>query len=164
MKNIILIGMPGAGKSTIGVLLAKKLTMRFTDTDILIQNSTKKSLQNIVDEQGYLQLRVIEEQVICGLACTNTVIATGGSAVYSRQAMRHLQSNGTVVFLSLPEEKLLERLSDYATRGIAKAPEQSFHHLFTERTELYEKFREITIECSGKNQDIIAEEIVLRLQ
>ena len=162
MKNIILIGMPGAGKSTVGVLLAKKLAMRFIDTDLLIQNQTGKSLQTIVDEQGYLQLRTIEEKMICGLSISNAVIATGGSAVYSQAAMEHLKSDGTIIYLRLPEEQLLQRLTDYTTRGIAKTPEQSFHDLYGERTTLYKKFGEITIDCRGKNQDNIVTDIIVK--
>jgi shikimate kinase len=161
MKNIILIGMPGAGKSTVGVLLAKRLAMQFIDTDLLIQNQTGKPLQTIVDEQGYLHLRAIEEEVIRKLNISNAVIATGGSAVYSESAMKHLRSNGTVIYLLLPEEQLLERLTNYTTRGIAKAPKQSFHDLFGERTTLYRKYGEIVIDCRGKNQDGIVSEIIL---
>lgn len=160
MKNIILIGMPGAGKSTVGVLLAKRLAMQFIDTDLLIQNQTGKSLQHVIDELGYLQLRTIEEKVICGLYVSNAVIATGGSAVYSEAAMKHLKSNGTVIYLQLAEELLHARLTDYTTRGIAKAPEQNFHDLFEERTTLYKKHGEIIIDCRGKNQDNIVNGII----
>lgn len=156
--------MPGVGKSTIGVLLAKKLTMQFIDTDLLIQIHTGQSLQSTVDERGYMQLREIEQNVICGLNSGNAVIATGGSAVYSSAAMKHLQSNGSLVYLKLTENLLLERLTDYTTRGIAKAPEQSFHDLFEERTTLYEKYGEFVIDCEVKNPDSITSDIIAILK
>jgi len=157
--NLILIGMPGAGKSTVGVILAKLLSMDFIDTDILIQRKCICELQTIVNTQGYLTLRAIEEEVITALSANSTVIATGGSAVYSATAMSHLRKNGTVVYLKLAMRELVSRLHNFATRGIASPPAQTFRSLFTERSRLYREYADVTIDCSGKSQDAVAEEI-----
>jgi shikimate kinase len=158
-NNIVLIGMPGAGKSTMGVILAKYLSMDFIDTDILIQRRARSGLQGIVDGRGYLALRGVEEKVILSLSVDHTVIATGGSAVYSAKAMAHLKSIGRIVYLKLPMSDLLRRIDNFATRGIAAPPGTSFKSLFAERTILYRKYAEITIDCRAKNQDEVAGEI-----
>jgi shikimate kinase len=159
-SNIILIGMPGAGKSTIGVLLAKELSMQFVDTDLLIQQSTERSLQSIVDSEGYLKLRQIEETEILKLDIGNSVIATGGSAVYSENAIEHLRKEGILVYLKLGVEELIRRISNYETRGIAKRKDQSFSDLFRERTTLYEKYCDMTIDCEEKNHDQVVKDII----
>lgn len=164
MNNLILIGMPGAGKSTVGVLLAKKLSMAFIDTDIVIQQQCGAELQSIVEKQGYLALRKIEEEVIVALSVINTVIATGGSAVYSSNAMRHLDSIGQIVYLKLAMNRLLRRIDNYATRGIASPQGQSFRSLFVERTKLYRQYGEMVIDCGKKTQDEIAAEIAGKVQ
>jgi shikimate kinase len=158
-KNIILIGMPGAGKSTVGIVLAKKMSMDFIDTDVLIQLKEGRSLQEIVDHDGYLVLRSIEEQVLLGLLCTNSVIATGGSAVYSDLAMRSLRNNAFCIFLDVPCEVLLSRVRNYATRGLAKRSDQSFAELFVERYDLYRKYADLIIDCSCLSQDEVCDEI-----
>ena len=160
MENIVLVGMPGAGKSTIGVILAKFLSKDFVDTDLLIQIRQKKSLQDIVDEYGYLKLREVEEKEILLLNVNNSVIATGGSAVYSNEAMRHLMRNGRIVYLKLGIGELLGRIDDLETRGIAKSKDQTFEDLYSEREILYEKYGEITIDCKGKTHEQIAIEIM----
>lgn len=114
--NIVLIGMPGSGKSTVGIILAKRLSYGFLDTDILIQTSERRSLQAIVDSDGYMTLRKIEEGVILGLKCHRQVIATGGSAVYSHDAVTHLKELGTIVFLDTEINILLSRINDMGTR------------------------------------------------
>src|SRR5208282_519524 len=121
MQNIILIGMPGAGKSTVGVILAKYLSKDFVDTDLLIQNRHRQSLQDILDLQGYLKLREFEENEILQLNVKNTVIATGRSAVYSEKAINHLKKNGKIVYLKLAKNELLKRINNFESRGIAKA-------------------------------------------
>jgi len=148
-SNIILIGMPGSGKSTIGVVLAKCVPMDFVDTDILIQCSVGRSLQDIVDHEGHMALRAIEEKVLLGLECRHHVIATGGSAVYSRPAMEHLKADGFTVFLEVDLDTLKARIHDYETRGLAKRPDQSFEELFAERSALYSRYADLTIQCSG---------------
>jgi len=147
-SNIVLIGMPGSGKSTVGVVLAKCASMDFVDTDILIQCSVGRSLQDIVDRDGHMALRAVEEKVLLDLHCTNHVIATGGSAVYSRAAMEHLKSNGLVVFLDVDLETLKTRIHDYETRGLAKRPDQSFEELFAERAALYSSYADLAVSCA----------------
>ena len=151
--NIILIGMPGAGKSTVGIILAKQLSKDFVDTDVLIQVSQGRILQDIVDNDGYLVLRAIEERVLLGLACTNCVVSTGGSAVYSDAAMQHLKARGLAVFLDVDVATLNSRVHDYETRGLAKRPEQTFAELFEERLVLYRKHADLTVNCIGLTQE-----------
>ncbi len=136
-SNLILIGMPGAGKSTVGSLLAKRLAMDFVDTDLLIQLREKCSLQAIVDHDGNHVLRRIEEEVILSFKRSNHVIATGGSAVYSTKSMEHLRAGGRVIFLNVTLATLRARVHDYTTRGLARPPDQSLEDLFADRTALY---------------------------
>ncbi len=158
--NIILIGMPGSGKSTSGVILAKKLAKSFLDSDILIQNQENRILQDIVDHEGHMVLRAIEEQVLLSITCTNHVIATGGSAAYSELAMNHLKRQGDIVFLHADLQALQTRIGNYENRGLAKRPGQSFRDLFNERLALYKKFADITIESSNLTQEQVCEEII----
>ncbi len=155
-SNIILIGMPGAGKSTIGVILAKQSARDYVDTDVLIQLAEKKSLQQILDEAGYMELRRIEERVLLEFDCRNHIIATGGSAVYSDAAMQHLKANGIAVFLQVELEELKKRLIDMDTRGIAQRPGQSFAELYQERQRLYRRYADLTIDCTHKGQEQIS--------
>jgi len=152
-NNIVLIGMPGAGKSTIGVLLAKRLSKRFVDTDLVIQHRQKMPLQEVLDRFGYLHLREVEEQAICSLRVRNTVIATGGSAVYSVKAMEHLQTYGTIIYLKLSVTGVRARITDFSTRGIAKPPEQTFSALFRERTRLYRHYADAMVTCTAKSHE-----------
>ncbi len=162
-SNIVLIGMPGSGKSTIGVILAKRTSRNFVDTDVLIQISQGRFLQDIVDTAGHMALREIEEQVLLGVNCQNHVIATGGSAIYSHEAITHLKSNGVIVFLNVDLATLESRVHDFDTRGLAKRPEQSFADLFEERFTLYMKYADITVECAGLTQEEICEKIINEL-
>jgi shikimate kinase len=161
-SNIILIGMPGSGKSTVGVILAKMMTRPYLDTDILIQLVTKCSLQEIVDSKGHMALRKIEEDVLLDIKCENHIIATGGSAAYSEPAMLHLKQNGLVVFLDADLETLKSRIKNYETRGLAKRPDQSFQDLFDERHELYNKYADIVIPSYGASQEEVAEMIIAK--
>ncbi|MFT5699263.1 MAG: shikimate kinase [Desulforhopalus sp.] len=161
--NIVLIGMPGSGKSTVGIILAKQITKRFLDTDILIQNMAGKSLQSIVDNEGHMALRKIEEEVLLSVRCKNHVIATGGSAAYSTPAMLHLKKNGTIVFLQTSLNELKARIHNYETRGLAKRPDQSFHDLFDERESLYRKYADITVDSSHLTQDQVCDEITCQI-
>ncbi len=163
-SNITLIGMPGAGKSTIGIILAKALSYGFIDTDVLIQVHHQKSLQRIMDESGYLNLRAIESHAILKINVEKHVIATGGSAVYSHDAMTHLLDISTVAFLKVDYETLKKRIHNFDERGIAKAGGQSFRALFDERRRLYEKYAQITIEVGDLNQDEIADRIAFALK
>lgn len=156
--SIILIGMPGAGKSTLGIMLAKALAKDFVDTDVLIQIQEGRTLQEIVDADGYLKLRAIEEQVLLAAHYPNHVIATGGSAVYSEKAMHHLKHFGPIVFLDVPLSELNARIKDFGSRGLARKPGQSLAELYDERRALYQAHASITINCSGKNpEDILAQ-------
>ncbi len=159
-SNIVLIGMPGVGKSTVGVLLAKRLSKRFVDTDLAIQHRKKQSLQDILDTSGYRVLRNVEEEVISSLRVRSTVVATGGSAVYSAKAMMHLKSRGTVIYLQLGIAAIRRRIRNFSTRGIAKPPTQTCSQLFEERTRLYRKYADRKVDCRG----LTAEEVCDRIE
>jgi shikimate kinase len=161
-SNIVLIGMPGAGKSTAGIILAKMTSRDFIDTDILIQLTTGRSLQEIIDTQGPMALRKIEEDVILTLTGRHHVIATGGSAVYSARAMDHLRQDGTVVFLDVDLPTVISRIHNIHSRGIAKQPKQTLEELFEERLVLYRKYADITIECAGLSQEEVCTQIIER--
>jgi shikimate kinase len=163
-SNIILIGMPGSGKSIVGVILAKLMSMGFIDTDVLIQTGKGRTLQDIVDRDGYMVLRGIEEEVLLKLDCRDHVIATGGSAVYSPGAMRHLKSKGIAVFLNVDLGTLKSRVHDYDTRGLAKRPDQSVDDLFAERFALYRLYADITIDCAGFTHEEVCERVMNELK
>lgn len=150
--NFVLIGMPSCGKSTVGVVLAKALGYRFVDSDLVIQERTGKLLSDIIDEKGLEAFNEIENQVNTSLDYHNAVIATGGSVIYGKEAMEHLQSIGTIVYLELPFETLCERIGDLTARGVSIKEGQSFRELFEERRPLYEKYADITIH--GENLSI----------
>lgn len=154
--NVTLIGMPGAGKSTIGIILAKNMSFGFIDTDVLIQINQQKSLQQIIDESDHLNLRAIEENEILKLNIENHVIATGGSAVYSEKAMAHLLHISKVVFLEVGFKEIKKRIHNLETRGIAKSKNQTFKELYHERQALYKKYSEMTIDCNKLDQEEIA--------
>lgn len=147
MKNIVLIGMPGAGKSTIGVLLAKSMLYSFVDTDLIIQSKYGTSLCDIIEKEGTQGFLDIENEIIASCDFFNCVVATGGSAVYGEDAMRKLKENGTVVYLKLPVEELKKRLGDIRTRGVAMPCGSGIDELYTERSPLYEKYADITVDC-----------------
>jgi shikimate kinase len=157
--NIALIGMPGAGKSTAGVILAELTSRDFVDTDVLIQILQARSLQNIIDTEGHRALRRIEEEVLLGLRCHSSVIATGGSAVYSCAAMKHLKLYGIVAFLDADLNILKSRIQNFSARGLAKRPNQSFDDLFEERHVLYTKYADVTVDCG----QLTPKEVCLRI-
>jgi len=157
--NLTLIGMPGAGKSTIGIILAKNLGMGFIDTDVLIQISQQKTLQQILDESDHLHLRAIEEIEIQKINIENHVIATGGSVVYSTKAMKHLMGISKIIFLEVSFENIMKRIHNFETRGIAKAKNQPLEDLFRERQILYKRYAEITIDCNLLDQEALAGQI-----
>ena len=162
-SNIVLIGMPGSGKSTVGVILAKLTSRGFVDTDLLIQASEGRALQEIVDADGYMELRRIEERILLGIQCRDHVIATGGSAVYSKAAMEKLKAGGVIVFLHVDLHVLQFRVADFSTRGLAKRPGQTFSDLFAERVSLYRKYAESTINCSRLTHEEACAEIIASL-
>jgi len=163
-SNLVLIGMPGSGKSTIGVILAKRSSHDFVDTDVLIQSVEHRSLQAIMDSEGYMKLREIEARVLQNLDVDNHVISTGGSVVYSDAAMQHLRKKGTTIYLDVSLDTLRKRITDYETRGIAKRPEQSFADLFEERAMLYRKYADVTIKGDVMSQDAACEYIMSTLE
>ena len=158
-KNIVLIGMPGSGKSTVGVLLAKAAALAFVDTDLLIQSHTGESLQSIVDKEGYEALRRVEEEVLCSLDVTGHVVATGGSAVYSERAMQHLKRNSVIVFLDISMANVRQRIGDFSLRGISKRPGQTLDELFAERYKLYARYADHVVCGDNKTQQQVCDEI-----
>lgn len=160
MNNIILIGMPGAGKSTVGVVLAKKMGYAFLDSDLLIQAYENKLLHEIIEVKGLDVFKKIENKVNAAINAENTVIATGGSVIYGTEAMMHLKSIGSVIYLKLGYEELKKRLGDLSDRGVAIRLGQTLADLYEERTPLYEKYADITIDCSKKD----IREIVLEIE
>lgn len=162
-RNLIFVGMPGSGKSTVGVLVAKRLGLGFIDTDLLIQQKAGCTLQDIVNQKGYLALRQIEEEVLLQLNVEKYVISTGGSAVYSDAAMKHLKRKGVVVFLDISLDTVVARIGDYSLRGISKRPEQSLIELYEERSALYSRYADIMIQGDALNQDQACELLIERL-
>ena len=144
-NNLVLIGMPGAGKSTVGVVLAKTLGYDFVDTDILLGRRIGMTLQKYIDRFGIERFLEEEEQAVLSLDCQSTVIATGGSMVLSDKAMRHMKAGSKTVFLNIPLEELKRRLHNIRTRGIALRPGQTIDALYSERQPLYEKYADITV-------------------
>lgn len=159
LNNIVLIGMPGSGKSTVGVVLAKAAALAFVDTDLLIQSHSGESLQSIVDGDGYEALRRVEEHVLCNLDVTGHVIATGGSAVYSERAMQRLKRNSVIVFLDISLATVRQRIGDFSLRGISKRPDQTLEELFAERRVLYTRYADFVVHGEHKTQDQVCEEI-----
>ncbi len=164
MKNIVLIGMPGAGKSTVGVVLAKNMGMSFLDSDLVIQEQEGKKLHELIEEYGMEGFLQIEARVNASLNPKTAVIATGGSAVYSEQAMDHLKSIAMVCYLKLPYEGIEERLGDLAQRGVVLREGETLRELYDERIPLYEKYANITVECENKNIREIVTELSKRLK
>ncbi len=149
-SNVVLIGMPGSGKSTLGIVLAKILNKDFIDADIVIQNQCDKTLQKIIDALGPEGFIQVENQILGDLKATNSIVATGGSAVYSDEAMKHLSEIGTVVYLKISYDQLVSRLSDLQERGVVLKGGigMSLRELFDERKPLYEKYAEITVDVN----------------
>lgn len=162
--NFVLIGMPGAGKSTIGILLAKRLAKSFIDTDVVIQTAEGRTLQEIVDTEGHLALRAIEERELAQLELRNHVIATGGSAAYSERAMAALRRHGVIIYLNVDYPTLARRVTNLGSRGIAKAADQTFADVFAERIPLYQQHAELIIDCDGLDQDQVVEAICITLR
>ena len=164
MKTIILIGLPGAGKSTIGVILAKSLGMNFIDTDIVMQERTGRLLQELIDDEGIDAFLAIEEDTALSLDADNTVIATGGSVVLSDRAMKHLKSKSIIIYLIISFEEMVRRLGNITTRGIVLFPGQSLSDMYDQRIPLYEKYADIRIDCSDGDFERILEAVVSEIR
>ena len=160
MKNIVLIGMPGAGKSTAGVILAKTLRRNFIDTDILLQERSGRLLQDIIDTDGPDAFRKLEEETILSLHCRNTVIATGGSVVFSGRAMEHLRKDGVVVYLKVSFGTMERRLRNIRTRGIVLSRGETLREMYDERVPLYELYADITVSCSGEDFETVVGRVI----
>ncbi len=159
MANIILIGMPGCGKSTVGVILAKTLGIGFVDTDLIIQQRENRLLQNIIDTDGIDYFLDCEAQAVKTVNCDNFVIATGGSVVYREDAIEHLKKNGKIVYLDVPLDEIKRRLNNISTRGIAAQKNDSIDDIYNERVVLYNKFADIIIKTNGESVEKTVEKI-----
>ncbi|MDD1690487.1 MAG: shikimate kinase [Methanoregula sp.] len=160
MKNIILIGMPGAGKSTMGVILAKALGRTFIDTDLAIQEKTGRLLQEIIDTEGAEAFKKIEEETVLSLRFRNAVIATGGSVVFSEKAMEYLRKDGIVIYLTISFEVMEKRLRNITTRGIVLVAGESLRDMYNERVPLYGKYADITIDCPAEDFETVVGQVV----
>jgi shikimate kinase len=162
-KSIVLIGMCGVGKSTVGVLLAKALGRRFIDTDVHIQAVEHKTLQQVINELGIDAFCDIEQKHILSITATNAVIATGGSAVYRAEAMQHLADIGIIIHLDLDYGAIEHRVTNLYTRGVVMAPGQTLRTLHQQRQPLYKKYAHLTVDCHDKNHEEIVDEIITHL-
>lgn len=149
MKNIVLIGMPGCGKSTVGVVLAKSMGYRFLDSDLLIQESENKLLSEIIEQEGLEKFNQIENKINAAINADRSVIATGGSVVYGKEAMEHLKKIGIIVYIKLPYKEIAHRLGNLAKRGVSIKKGQTLLDLYNERVPLYEQYADIIVEENG---------------
>ena len=154
MDNLVLIGMPSSGKSTAGVLLAKRIGFGFIDTDLIIQGEQGALLSQIIEREGAEGFLAIEERVNAGIAAMRCVIATGGSVCYLPRAMEHLKKLGTVIYLELSEEEVARRVPDFVRRGVVmRGNIRTLKELYAERVPLYEKYADVTVRCDGQTID-----------
>ena len=151
MKNVVLIGMPGCGKSTVGVVLAKAMGYRFLDSDLLIQETDGRLLSEIIDDEGLDGFNKIENEINSSIKTDRTVIATGGSVIYGKEAMEHLRSIGVVVYIRLPFDLIRKRLGNLHKRGVSIRKDQTLRGLYEERTPLYEKYADLTVDSEKRN-------------
>ena len=162
-RNIVLIGMCGVGKSTVGVVLAKVLGRDFIDTDVVIQSREGRSLRQIMEDEGRERFCEIEERHVMSLQCNRTVIATGGSVVYSDSAMEHLAVNGVVLHLDAPLHLVQKRVTNTGERGVVMTPGQTLEDLYRERQPLYRRWADITVPTEGRDHQEVLQEILRRL-
>jgi len=158
-QNIVLIGMPGCGKSTTGVLLATIMGLDYVDTDFLIIKEEGKKLIEIIAEKGNDGFNKLEENLCATLHLKKSVIATGGSVVYGPRAMENLGSEGLVVFLDVPLNEIKKRIGDYSQRGISLKEGQTIEDLFSERRPLYLKYADIVVDTSGMDLSVSADTV-----
>lgn len=164
MSNIVLIGMPGCGKSTIGVILAKTIGVGFVDTDLIIQQRENRLLQDIIDTDGIEAFLDCEENAVKTVDCDNTVIATGGSVVYREDAINHLKKNGKIFYLNVPLDEIKKRLNNISTRGIAANRNDSIENIFIEREPLYKKYADVIVDLTDKTVEQSVEEICKKIK
>lgn len=162
-ENVILIGMSGVGKSTLGVLLAKAIGKDFTDTDIAIQKKEGRLLQEIIDADGVDYFMKAEEDIVSSLTFKNSVVATGGSVVYSEKIMESLKKDAVFVYLYVPYDELAARVKNISTRGIVMRNGSTYEDVYNERLPLYEKYADITVDCSEMDIERCVEAIVRQL-
>ena len=160
MNNLILIGMPGAGKSTIGVVLAKTLGMRFLDSDLVIQDREKRLLQEIINKEGMEHFLDCEERAVLTIDVKDTIIATGGSVVYREGAMEHLKALGKVIYLDVSYEEIDRRVNNITTRGIAIREGATLYDIYLERKTLYSKYCDRSIACDGLTVEEVIGKII----
>lgn len=163
-QNVVLIGMPGVGKSTVGVILAKVLGYEFVDSDLLIQKAEKRLLREIIAQEGQAGFLKIENRVNASIDMEKTVIATGGSVVYCTEAMEHLKKIGTVVYLKLDYEISKKRLGNLRCRGVVLRKGQTLKDLYDERTPLYEKYADIVVDEKNLNIEETLQKILEKLE
>lgn len=161
--NIVLVGMPASGKSTIGVILAKELKYRFVDTDLLLQDATDQTLTEIIQARGLDGFLQLENRIVSQLQTQRTVIASGGSVIYGNEAMEQLKAKGTVIYLKLRYEVIASRLTNITTRGVVMRKGATLQDLFQERTPLYERYADLTIPADGLTTEQTVQAIKERL-
>lgn len=164
MKNVVLIGMPGCGKSTVGVILAKVLGFHFIDSDLLIQEQEKCLLKDIIERKGLESMIAIEEQVNRDIRTQNGVIATGGSVIYGASAMEHLREIGVVVYIRLSYETIEDRLDNIRQRGVVFKEGQTLQSLYEERCPLYEKYAHVIVDAEGLGMEELMERIMKEVE
>ena len=159
MKNIVLTGMPGAGKSTIGVVLAKTLGFTFIDSDLVIQQRENRLLQEIIDDIGMEKFLDVEKEAVMSIVARQSIIATGGSVVFKNESMEYLRKCGTIVYLKVPYEEIEKRVNNITTRGIAMDKGHTLKDVYDQRIKLYEQYADVTIDCDGKSLEDIVKKI-----
>jgi len=162
-KNIVLIGMPACGKSVTGVVLAKALKMKFIDTDLMIQERAGKGLQEIINEDGMEAFKALEREVLCSMEVGNAVIATGGSAVYYDDAMKHLAENGVILYIEIDLQGVKKRLRNIKTRGVAMSKGQTLDDLYAQRVPLYEKYADIKVKSDRHSMEKTVAEMIEKI-
>ncbi|MBO5936217.1 MAG: shikimate kinase [Clostridia bacterium] len=162
-SNVVLIGMPAVGKSTIGVLLAKTLLKSFVDTDLIIQSKCGCGLCDIIEKEGTDTFLKIENDIICSQEYSSSVVATGGSAVYGKEAMSHLQKDGVIIYLDISLGEIEKRIGNITTRGVAMKNGDTLADLYKERAPLYNKYADIIVDCNGKTAEQTVSEITEKL-
>lgn len=163
-SNIVLVGMPAAGKSTVGKIIADSLGMEFIDTDFIIEEKEDKKLHEIIKKTGIEGFQAVEEAHVLSVSVQRTVISTGGSVVYSDRAMKHLKKNGVAVYLKVPADLLIKRLDDPEKRGVVRKHEQSFQSLLNERNRMYIKYADIIADCKDESPYDTADRVMCLLE